>query len=133
MAEAAGAELREHRESRYRKVRDREPLETLPDGLHIVRAMKHEAVDLSGLTRAELIARTDKRSGSKFTAAWSLLDYVDWIRTVVTVLRWGPTTGRAKHTFRLAEVVGVCKGEAVRTIEVVFDGQNLHAYPVEDK
>jgi hypothetical protein len=24
-------------------------------------------------------------------------------------------------------------GEAVRTIEVVFDGQNLHAYPVEDK
>jgi hypothetical protein len=72
MGEAPRAELREHRELRYRKVRGREALETLPNG-------------------------------------------------------------RAKHTFRLAELVGVCKGEAVRTIEVVFDGQNVHAYPAEDK
>jgi hypothetical protein len=133
MGERIRSEERAHREARYRKVRDREPLENLPGGLSIVRAMKHEAIELSSLTREELASRTGKRNGGKFSYGWALVDYVDWVTLVVSVLRWDAKTRPTRHAFRLPEEVGLCRGRTVHTIEVVFDGRNIHAYPVEDR
>ncbi len=63
----------------------------------------------------------------------ALVDYVDWVTLVVRVLRWDAKTRPTRHAFRLPEEVGLCRGRTVHTIEVVFDGRNIHAYPVEDR
>lgn len=76
--------------------------------------------------------QTDKVHGSKFTGDWSLVDYADWIARAIAVLGWTPATSPADHEFAEGRVVGVCKGEPVRTIHIVSDGRNVHAYPAED-
>jgi hypothetical protein len=127
-----GATSGASREQACRRVGDRETLELLPSGLEIVRCRKHEAISFAGMSRQEISRRTDKRAGSKFTAAWSLARYVDWLAEQLSLLGWDADTGPADQDVVLPEVVGVSNGQAVSTIHIVSDGRYVHAYPARD-
>jgi hypothetical protein len=117
-------------EQRYRRVPDREPLEVLPGGLVLVRSMKREPISSKNLTRAKLLARTNKRRGSKFLPDWTLTRYVEWSRATIAKLGWTSQTGMASHEIAFDSPIGISHGEYVSTIRLVSDGRYVHAYPV---
>lgn len=118
-------------EENLRAVPDGESLRTLANGLAIVRRMKHEPVDMTGLSRQEIVDRSSKRSGSKFSSDWNLARYMEWIETQIEELEWTAESGPVTATVVFEEIVGISGGKNVRTIRLRSDGRYVHAYPEE--
>jgi hypothetical protein len=119
-------------EDQYRKVRDREPLKALANGLMIVRCKKHEPIVLTDLSREQVIWRTSKQWGSKFTSDWTLAKYVQWIELRLKELRWSTATGPTADNTIFPDPVGISRGIPVHTIKLISDRRFVHAYPDED-
>jgi hypothetical protein len=111
--------------------RDGETIRRLPSGLEIVRRRKHEAIDFSSLSTADLKRLTGKTYGSKFSASWSLERVVELIAERVAADGWSTDTGPARVVVEMNDTVGYSNGKAVAAICIVSDGRYVHAYPVE--
>ena len=117
-----------------------ENLSAIPDGgtlrriegdLEIIRRRKHEPIDLESLNPQQLIAKTGRIHGSKFTSAWGLEQLVNWTEQVVVEAGWRRQPGQKREMLhQFDKPVGVSEGEVVYTIKVVNpDGIYIHAYP----
>ncbi len=118
-------------EERYRGVRDGESLETLANGLVLIRRKKHEPISLAGLKREEIVDATSKRSGSKFLSVWTLMRYVQWIQEQVNAFGWTQDTGPTTTVIHFNDHVGISRGIYVRKVRLRSDGRYIHAYPEE--
>ena len=115
-------------------VPDREPLRTLPNGMVITRAMKHEPVALDGLKQEQVVWRTGDRLGAKFLTSWPLPRVTDWVEQEVWRRGWQfPPGFHDRVTTRLDEPVGIVCGRVVHTIAVTVADRYVHAYPWEDR
>ncbi len=114
-----------------RRVSDGHPLKILANGLVIIRRKKHEPIDMTGLSRQDIVDWTSKRSGSKFSSDWTLVRCVQWIEDQVTALGWTPETGPVTTTVVFEQTVGISAGKNACTIRLRSDGRYVHAYPEE--
>ena len=111
-------------------------LRTTRAGLQLIRRRKHEPIGFRDLSQEELRYRTSKVWGSKFLQEWTLETYLDRLERRLQELPWSsdsPLPRRGRHRFREDKPVGFVEGLLVHTIEVVWDGLQVHAYPVEDR
>lgn len=106
-------------------------LKKLESGLEIIRRRKHEPIELSKLTRDDLIRLTGKRFGSKFLPDWTIVRLTAWTAEVVESHGW-KTGAMQQLEVVLPESVGIVNGERVSTIRIICDGRHVHAFPIED-
>src|SRR5437016_4967053 len=93
------------------KVRNRETLRRLENGIEVTRAVKHEPIDYASLDAEKLEEATDDRNGSKFLPSWTLQRIVDWTAEQVAANGWRfPPGARTRIRVRLAEPVGYVRG-----------------------
>lgn len=115
------------------RVPDGGVLRRLPSGIEVLRRQKHEPIDLSGLSRERLASATDKRSGSKFSADWTIERVTDFVADHVASAGWGFPPAATTHVdLRQPEPVGYSDGIEVHTIRIVRAGRYVHAFPVGD-
>jgi hypothetical protein len=133
MKSKKGVETPEQREARYRKVRQPGVLETLRNGLMILRRYKHEWIPgLESMTRRQLKYETNRVRGSKFLPSWTLSRYVSWLEQKVMELNWNSQTIADTALFEEAQPVGYSNGRLVHKIRIELSSRCIHAYPVED-
>ena len=116
-------------------IRDGETLRRLDSGLEIQRRLKHEPVDFSSWSPAELEEKTDERHGSKFLPEWSLQRVTNWTAQAVADAGWTLRPGiKRSAIFQFEAPVGIVRGRRSYKIKIVSDGRYVHAYPVgEDR
>lgn len=120
--------------SDLRKVRNRETLRRLDNGMEIVRATKHEPIDFESLSRQELTRLTDSQNGSKFLGEWSLERLTDWLEARVREQGWRfPPGVQGRVRVRMGQQVGFVRGRLVHTVTILASGRWVHAYPDEDQ
>jgi hypothetical protein len=100
--------------------------------MEIVRTTKREPIDFASLSRAELVAATNPRNGSKFLSEWSLERLVNWTEAQIRLQNWRfPPGVQARIRVQLDRPVGYSGGKLVSTITVMASGRWVHAFPDE--
>jgi len=117
-------------ERRLRAVRDGEPLHVLENGIVIVRRVKHEPKDFTGLSKAEVERQTNKTNGSKFLPGTTLAQIVTM---TADVLRENQAVcGTTKvYNKTCGKPIGISRGREVRCLRVQVNGRWAHGFPVE--
>ena len=109
-------------------------LYTLESGIQIQRRLKHERIDLDGLTQEEIVRRTDKKNGAKFLPGTTLSRIVELTCEILEEnnAALGSNVGYTKIYDR---AVGVSRGRRVRAVKVVRsnNGAYAHAYPEDEE
>jgi hypothetical protein len=123
-------------ESQLRAVPEAGVLSILPNGIAIVRRRKHEPISLEGLSRDEIVRRTNKQSGSKFLPGTSLARIVEITREILEESNVQPGDQDGGHYAKIYdEPIGISNGRQVRAARVrTRDGcRRAHAYPEDER
>ncbi len=121
-------------EGKLRSVRDGGILHTLESGIQIQRRLKHERIDLDGLTQEEIVRRTDKKNGAKFLPGTTLSRIVAMTCEVLEQNN-AALGSNAGYTKVYEKAVGVSRGRRVCAVKVVrsTNGTYAHAYPEDEE
>jgi hypothetical protein len=113
-----------------RSVEDAGRLAQLPNGLVLVRRMKHEwREELDRLDARKFSRETDSVRGSKFSREWTLKRYVEWVEAQILRLGWTRDTPGTDVVVVLPSPVGWSRGRSVSKIRIELSSRFVHAYP----
>lgn len=122
-------------EGQLRSVPDAGILCRLPNGIGVIRMRKHEPIDMTGLSPAEVEVRTNKASGSKFRPGTTLTRIVEITQEILDENGAQPGTPSGSYDKMYDESVGISRGRTVSAVRVrtCSNGTLAHAYPVDER
>jgi hypothetical protein len=121
-------------EEALRAVPDGGTLLRLPNGIEIVRRLKHEPIEMEGPAREELADRTNKFNGSKFLPGTTLREIVGMTAEVLRENGAGIGSNAGYNTV-YDKPIGIADGKQVRGLRVLRSGNGryAHAFPANEE